>query len=230
MASSYTLASVSARLALERHDWHKASEVKAQTPGDYPLSAHPAMFAITHFARALGAANSGQEDLAIEEIALLNDLKSKEAKSSPYWAKQVEIQQLSAVAWLTYNQGLTKQALNVMKKAADLESSTDKHPITPGEILPARELYGDMLAMSEKHADALKQYEMALVRSPNRLNSLWGAGHMAELKGDMGKAFWYYSKLVDLTKDAEVRLDSVEKAKSFIAVAEKKKSEQETDS
>ncbi|NIP38779.1 MAG: hypothetical protein GWO07_08555 [Candidatus Dadabacteria bacterium] len=225
VASSYTLASVSARLAMERHDWQQASEVQAQTPGDYPIGAHPAMFAITHFARALGAANSGQEELAKEEIAILGRLQEQESKSSAYWAKQVEIQQLSAVAWLTYNQGLKEQGLNVMKKAADLEASTDKHPITPGEILPAGELYGDMLAESEKYADALKQYEKALVRSPNRLNSLWGAAHTAELTGDMGKAFWYYTKFVELTKDAEIEMENVNKAKAFLGMIEKKKEE-----
>ncbi len=112
-----------------------------------------------------------------------------------------------------------------MKKAADLEASTDKHPITPGEILPAGELYGDMLAESEKYADALKQYEKALVRSPNRLNSLWGAAHTAELTGDMGKAFWYYTKFVELTKDAEIEMENVNKAKAFLGMIEKKKEE-----
>ncbi|HSG30050.1 MAG TPA: hypothetical protein VLB82_00730 [Thermodesulfobacteriota bacterium] len=225
VVSSYTLASVSARLAMERHDWQQASQVQAQTPGDYPIGSHPAMFAITHFTRALGAANTGQEELAKEEIAILGRLQEEESKSSAYWAKQVEIQQLSAVAWLTYNQGLKEQGLNVMKKAADLEATTDKHPITPGEILPASELYGDMLAKSEKYSQALKQYERTLVRSPNRFNSLLGAAQMAELSGDKGKAFWYYTKFVELTKDAEIQLDEVDKAKTFIGMIEKKKTE-----
>ena len=217
VASSYTLASVSARIALERHNWGKASQVKAIEPGNYPLGSHPAMFAITHFARAMGAANSGRDEIAKQEIAILGELKNKEAKSSAYWAKQIEIQLLCAVAWLTYNQGLQTQGLNVMKKAADLESTTDKHPITPGEILPARELYGDMLFESKSYADALKQYEKALIRSPNRLNSLYGAGHSAELSGDIGKARYYYSKLVELTSDADIKMDKVERAKNCLA-------------
>jgi len=221
VASSYTLASVSARIALERHNWEKASRVKAIEPGNYPLGSHPAMFAITHFARAMGAANSGKDEIAKQEITILGELKNKEAKSSAYWAKQIEIQLLCAVAWLTYNQGLQTQGLNVMKKAADLESTTDKHPITPGEILPARELYGDMLFESKSYADALKQYEKALIRSPNRLNSLYGAGHSAELSGDIGKAQYYYSKLVELTKEAEIGLDKIENAKLYLASLQK---------
>ena len=219
--SSYTLASVSARIALERHNWEKASRVKAIEPGNYPLRSHPAMFAITHFARAMGAANSGKDEIAKQEIAILDELKNKEAKSSAYWAKQIEIQLLCAVAWLTYNQGLQTQGLNVMKKAADLESTTDKHPITPGEILPARELYGDMLFESKSYADALKQYEKALIRSPNRFNSLYGAARAAELAGDVGKAQWYYSKFVELTKEAEIGLDKIENAKSYLASLQK---------
>ena len=221
VVSSYTLASVSARIALERHNWEKASRVKAIEPGNYPLRSHPAMFAITHFARAMGAANSGKDEIAKQEIAILDELKNKEAKSSTYWAKQIEIQLLCAVAWLTYNQGLQTQGLNVMKKAADLESTTDKHPITPGEILPARELYGDMLFESKSYADALKQYEKALIRSPNRFNSLYGAARAAELAGDVGKAQWYYSKFVELTKEAEIGLDKIENAKSYLASLQK---------
>ena len=221
VVSSYTLASVSARIALERHNWGKASRVKAIEPGNYPLRSHPAMFAITHFARAMGAANSGKDEIAKQEIAILDELKNKEAKSSAYWAKQIEIQLLCAVAWLTYNQGLQTQGLNVMKKAADLESTTDKHPITPGEILPARELYGDMLFESKSYADALKQYEKALIRSPNRFNSLYGAARAAELAGDVGKAQWYYSKFVELTKEAEIGLDKIENAKSYLASLQK---------
>lgn len=221
VVSSYTLASVSARIALERHNWEKASRVKAIEPGNYPLRSHPAMFAITHFARAMGAANSGKDEIAKQEIAILDELKNKEAKSSAYWAKQIEIQLLCAVAWLTYNQGLQTQGLNVMKKAADLESTTDKHPITPGEILPARELYGDMLFESKSYADALKQYEKALIRSPNRFNSLYGAARAAELAGDVGKAQWYYSKFVELTKEAEIGLDKIENAKSYLASLQK---------
>ena len=179
------------------------------------------MFAITHFARAMGAANSGKDEIAKQEIAILDELKNKEAKSSAYWAKQIEIQLLCAVAWLTYNQGLQTQGLNVMKKAADLESTTDKHPITPGEILPARELYGDMLFESKSYADALKQYEKALIRSPNRFNSLYGAARAAELAGDVGKAQWYYSKFVELTKEAEIGLDKIENAKSYLASLQK---------
>jgi len=221
VVSSYTLASVSARIALERHNWEKASRVKAIEPGNYPLRSHPAMFAITHFARAMGAANSGKDEIAKQEIAILGELKNKEAKSSAYWAKQIEIQLLCAVAWLTYNQGLQTQGLNVMKKAADLESTTDKHPITPGEILPARELYGDMLFESKSYADALKQYEKALIRSPNRFNSLYGAARAAELAGDVGKAQWYYSKFVELTKEAEIGLDKIENAKLYLASLQK---------
>ena len=63
-----------------------------------------------------------------------------------------------------------------MRLAADMEDSTEKHPVTPGEVLPARELLGDMLIESQQNEKALQAYEEVLKKSPNRFNSLYGAG------------------------------------------------------
>ncbi len=114
------------------------------------------------------------------------------------WGIQVAIQRTAAEAWLAYERGETDAALELMQKAADMEASTDKNPVTPGEVLPARELYGDMLLASGRYDEARAQYEAALERSPNRFNSLFGAGRSAELAGDAETAASFYRRLLEI--------------------------------
>jgi tetratricopeptide (TPR) repeat protein len=82
-----------------------------------------------------------------------------------------------------------------MKTAADMEDSTSKHPVTPGEVLPARELYADMLLQMKLNDKALQTYKAVLQKSPNRFNSLYGAGDAAERSGNIEKAVFYYKQL-----------------------------------
>ncbi len=104
-----------------------------------------------------------------------------------------------------------------MQSAADLEATTEKHPVTPGEILPARELLGDMLLEMEKYQQATVQYEAALNRSKNRFNSLYGAAKSAELAGDKAKAKQYYQMLVDIAGTEEINRPQLQQANTFLA-------------
>jgi tetratricopeptide (TPR) repeat protein len=130
--------------------------------------------ATIHFARALGAARSGNATVAQNALKQLVTLHDIAARKSTYWANQIRIQELSVRAWLTLEKGKQTEALRLMQQAAKLEASTEKHPVTPGEILPARELLGDLLLQIERPMEALAEYETALKRSPNRFNSLYG--------------------------------------------------------
>jgi tetratricopeptide (TPR) repeat protein len=143
-------------------------------------------------------------------------MEEKTAETSKYWAKQVEIRRISAIACLTYLEGEKEKALNLMRQSARLEATTEKHPVTPGEILPSRELLGDMLLDMGRYTEALAEYETALARSANRFNSLYGAGRAAELGGNKGKAFWYYKKLIEMTADDSKR-ERLNYAKAFLA-------------
>jgi tetratricopeptide (TPR) repeat protein len=199
VASAYTFAAVPARLALERQEWADAASLKPRLPANYPWDRFPAMEAITYFAKALGAVRSGNVQAAgkaLDKLAALHDLS---AKTSTYWTKQIEIIRLSAMAWLTYEEGAREKALDIMQRAAELEASTEKHPVTPGEVLPARELLGDMLLEMGRYKKAQEAYETALDRSPNRLNSMYGAGRAAELGGNKKEALSFYRKLVEIT-------------------------------
>jgi tetratricopeptide (TPR) repeat protein len=184
LAVPYALAAVPARLALERQQWARAAALEPRVPASYPWDRFPAIEAITWFARALGAARTG--DIAAAETALgkLASLRETAAKASNYWATQVDIQRTAAAAWLAYAKGDEAQALESMRKAAQLEASTEKHPVTPGEVLPAAELLGDMFMELEQYADARVAYEKSLARSPNRYNSLSGAARAAEREGN----------------------------------------------
>jgi tetratricopeptide (TPR) repeat protein len=217
LASAYTFAAVPARVALERHMWDAAADLEPRVPSDYPWQTVPAMEAITHFARALGAARSGRLEQAREDLETLAAIKEQVAGRAPYWGTQVEIQRLSALGWLQLAEGSRDEALATMREAAELEAGTEKHPVTPGEILPARELLADMLLELDRASEALAEYEKALERSPNRFNSLYGAGRAAELSGDAAAASRYYEALVKVTANADTERERLRRARSYVA-------------
>jgi tetratricopeptide (TPR) repeat protein len=194
---AYSFAAIPARWALERRKWSEAADLKVE-PVDFPWPRFQWAQAITHFARAIGSARSGDVDRGRVETAKLADIQKQlaGAKDNYDWATQVEIQRKAASAWLTHAEGKNQEALELMRSAADLEDSTEKHPVTPGAVLPTRELLGDLLLELDRPADALKEYEQSLAVSPNRFNGLYGAGRSAELAGDQIKARRYYRKLV----------------------------------
>lgn len=216
VASAYTFAAIPARIALEQQDWESAASLKPRKPENYPWNRFPAMEAITYYTVALGAAKSGNLQLAGKAINALAELEKRTAETSKYWTKQVKIQRLSAMAWLKYLEGDKKTALDLMQQAANLEATTAKHPVTPGEILPSQELLADMLLDMGRYKEALKEYEATLVRSANRFNSLYGAGYAAELMGDKEKAVKYYKKLVEISA-ADAKRERLEHAKAFLA-------------
>ena len=216
-ATAYALAAIPARYALERQEWEAAARLKPRKPASFQWGNRFSAFEATiHFARALGAARSGDTSSAKSALKELEALHAIVAQKNAYWAGQIRIQQLSAQAWLAFEEGKKADALHLMQQAAGLESSTEKHPVTPGEVLPARELLGDMLMELERPKEALTEYETGLERSPNRLNSLYGAGRAAELAGDKKKAEVYYQKLFKLTAQADTKRPRLQDARRFL--------------
>lgn len=217
LATAYTLAAVPARVAVERQRWDAAAALELGGPDTFPWASFPQAEAITQFARALGAARSGDTDAAQQVLERLAVLQEVTAATSTYWAEQIEIQSLIAEAWLLHAQGREPEALEQMQRAAEREAETDKHPVTPGEILPASELLGEMLLGAGRPDEALAAYERALERSPNRLNGLYGAGRAAEQAGDAAKARHYYTALVELTETADTELEPRRHAEAYLA-------------
>lgn len=216
VATPYTFAAVPARLALERQRWKDAAALQPRVPESYPWDRFPAIEAISHFARALGAARSGRLEAARESIERLAALHDRAAETSAYWAQQVEIQRLAARAWVEYAEGRGDEGLATMRSAAELEASTEKHPVTPGEVLPARELLADMLLDMERYDEAQAAYEAALDRSPNRFNSLYGAGRAAEMRGDLDEARRWYGQLDEVCAEGPTPWERLTHARKML--------------
>jgi tetratricopeptide (TPR) repeat protein len=198
--AAYALAAMPARYAIERGDWKTAAQLE---PGQSSYLYTPAM---THYARALGSARSGnpaaaQQDLA--EIGILRDALVK--ANDKYWATEVEVNWLGAAAWIALAQGRQDEALTLMTRSADLEDKSDKHIVTPGRILPARELLGEMLLQVNRPREALAAFEASQLREPGRFRGLYGAAEAAAKSGDTAKARQYYARLVEMAGKGDPR-------------------------
>jgi len=201
--TAYALAAASARVRLEQEDWKGAIRIPVNGSKGISWEKYPAMSAITQFARGLGAARSGDVTIAKEAISSLGDIHDKLEKSGQtYWATLVASQQKSVEAWLEFADGDREMALRLMLQAADIEDSVSKHPVTPGAVLPARELLGDMLSLMGRENEALSAYESALKISPNRARSLRGAQQAAAKIGQAERSKAYQDQLESQLKTA----------------------------
>ena len=200
LGEAYARAAIPARYAIERGAWQEAAQLQPQ-PTRFAF-----IKAFTHYARALGAARGGDaaaSESDVQELARIVDML-KAAKNA-YWATEVEVQRLGASAWIVFARGNREAAIDLMRTAADLEDTSEKHAVSPGRLVPARELLGDMLLESGKPAEALAQYERSQVRDPNRFRTLYGAGQAAAQSGQRDKAKQYFTKLLEMTGVGELR-------------------------
>src|SRR5215469_1714063 len=213
LGSETGLAAVPARYMLERQDWRGAAGL--QIPA--AVNAPPAK-AIIHFARALGAARSGDLAAAQTDIGKLQELKAAlEKASQPYWAGQVGVQILAAQAWLAHGQGDGAEAVKLMRAAADLEDSSEKHVAMENRLYPMRELLADLLMEQNQPAAALAEYETSLKNAPQRLRGFYGAARAAAAAGDKEKSAVYFGSLVRLTRNADSDRSEIREAKHFMA-------------
>ena len=215
-AAAYALTAIPARLALERRDWKAAASVEMR-PAGFAWNKFPWTESAVVFARAVGFARGGDAASARGEISRLEKLRDslREAKNG-YWADQVEIARREAAAWLARAEKKDAEALELMRSAAALEDTVDKHPVTPGPILPAREQLGDLLLELGKPADALVEYRADLAASPNRLNGLYGAARAARLSRDAAAAKGYYEKVIALVAKGDGARTELAEARAFV--------------
>lgn len=192
---AYAYAAIPSRYVLENRKWKEAAALEV-APASFPWDKFPWQKAIIHFARLMGKVHTDDIAGATKELDVLKSLQgSLLSQKNEYQAKQVEVQMKSGEAWIELKKGNKEKAIALMQQAADLEDKTEKHPVTPGEVLPAREMLGDMWLAVQQPAKALETYEADMKRHPNRFNSLYGAGLAAEKTGNVQKAETYYSKL-----------------------------------
>ncbi len=196
--NTFAMAAIPARYAMERQQWTEAAALKPNPAPNTPYTE-----AITHFARAIGAARAGRPVDAAADVEKLAALRDREIEmKDEYWASQVNIQRLGADAWVMYAQGRKDAALKQMRETADMEDLTDKSAVTPGPLAPARELLGYMLLENGQPKEALVEFEAVMKKEPNRFLAIWGAGKAAEGAKQMAKAKGYYKQLVEMCKGA----------------------------
>ena len=189
---AYTYASAPARYALERREWQEASELELVRADDFPWQDFGWARSIYHFARGIGAARSGNPDAARKELAIIEEIQSNIPPALlAYWREEIQVHVDTVGSWIALAEGNTDKALELAAAAADREDAVDKHPVTPGEVIPARELYADMLLETGRHQESLAQFQTVLEGSPKRLNALLGAASAASKSGDTALAQHY---------------------------------------
>lgn len=207
---SYNALAMPARYALERDDWATAAALKVST-------ATPSAGAVTHFARGLGAARSGQAALARQEVAALEKLVTDlVAQKDAYWSHIVDAQRMAVGAWVAHAEGRHAEATQLARAAADKEELVEKHPVTPGPLIPARELLGDLLMVHNQPGAALEAYEATLKKEPSRARTLTGAARAAKAAGNRDVAKRYYAALIAVLDPSSTRPE-LKEATQFVA-------------
>lgn len=208
----YAIAMMPARYAVERGAWAEAMQLQAQqTAFHYPE-------AMTYFARALGAARSGNLEAAEKDAEKLAvEHKLLHADKNEYWANEVEVARLAVAGWIAQARGRNEEALKYMRAAADSEDHREKHIVTPGRLIPARELLGEMLLEQGQPVLALKELETSQQREPNRFRGLYLAAITAQGAGEPKKASEYFAKLLAMAKNADSALPELVRAQAYIA-------------
>jgi tetratricopeptide (TPR) repeat protein len=205
----YALAAVPARYALEGRDWERASALRAVAEGP------PWTQAISWAAIGLGSARTGKIERAEEAEKKLATLREA-ARENQYWTNQIEVQRREVAAWIAEKNGSSPDALAGMRSAAELEESMDKHAVTPGPVIPAREMLAELLSMHEQWQAATDEYQTVLKTAPKRFNAVYGAARCAEKAGNAKLANEYFKELTEIAVgderpelvEARRRLDS----------------------
>jgi hypothetical protein len=215
-AAAYAFAASPARWALERHDWKGAAGLKVE-PAWFPWKRFRNVEALVHYARAIGAARAGDASLArraAEEIAAIR--KELPATRDYNWAGSIGAQWEAAAALIEYAEGKKEDGLRLLRAAADHEDAIDKHPVTPGALLPVREILADLLLESGPALEALKEYEAVLKLAPRRFNATAGAAKAADKVGDRTKARAYATQLLEIARQAETQRPELVWARAYL--------------
>jgi hypothetical protein len=217
-AAAYAYAAMPARLALERGDWASAAKLPLTPAADaYPWAKYPQAEAANAYARALGAA--ALRDAAATEAELARLARLRDAATElkiGYWVEQIGIQIDVVRGFAAFKAGQTDAGIAGLQKAAEREDASEKHAVTPGPLLPARELLATALLERGDAAGALREFEAVLRKEPNRLRAMAGAGVAAERAGDAQKARDYDGRVSRQTAQADVGMPGLKLAQQSV--------------
>jgi hypothetical protein len=216
-AAAYAFAASPARWALERHDWRAAAALEIK-PEWFPWKQFRNVEALVQYARAIGAARAGDVAAArrsADEIAAIR--KAMPAIRDYDWSGSIGAQWEAATALIVLAQGKKTEGVRLLRSAAEQEDAVDKHPVTPGALLPVREMLADALLENGAAVDALKEYEAVLKTAPRRFNATAGAAKAADQAGDKIKARAYAVQLREIANNAETSRPELEWARAYLA-------------
>lgn len=216
--SAFHLAVMPARYAVERRDWEAAARVEPRTPADLSWDAYPWPEAMAWLARGLGRAHTGDLDAARAAEERMRELEeSTRLGGEETMATYIGVDRLILVGRIAHAAGDDEQAIELLERAAELEATVQKHPVTPGALLPPYEGLGDLLAELDRPAEALEAYEASLAVWPKRYNSLLGAARAAAAAGQPEVAERHYSELVAVSGEAAGERPGLLEAREFVA-------------
>jgi tetratricopeptide (TPR) repeat protein len=211
LTGSYGQSAIPARYALERRNWEEARMIAASTEGV------PWAQALSWMAIGIGSARSGDVARASQAEHTLASLRDA-ASQNQYWSNQIEVQRREVAAWISEQNGKASGATATMRSAADLEESMDKHAVTPGAVIPAREMLAELLSIHNRAQESLDEYQAVLRIAPNRFNALYGAASAAEAAGNATLASQFFQKLTEIAVGDE-RQELVTAKKKVAAMA-----------
>jgi len=216
--SAYAFAAIPSRFALERADWKAAAALKL-SPVDLAWNRFPQAEAVLVYARGLGAARIGNVAAARADAQRLQALKdAMVAAKNGYWSGQADFQIKAVNAWIALAEKRNDEALQLMRAAADVEEASDKHPVTPGNVVPSRELLGEMLLATGQPQQALVEFERSLKRDPNRFRAIYGAARAAQAAGNRELARTHYAKLQEQASGSDSERPELVQAREFLAM------------
>jgi hypothetical protein len=218
LAAAYAYAAMPARLALERGAWAEAAKLTLVPAAEaYPWKKYPQAEALNAFARGIGVALSGDAAAAGAEVTRLQALRdaAKEMKIT-YWADQIDIQAEVVRGLARVAGGKKDEGLALLRAAADREDATEKHVVTPGLLVPAREVLALVLLNEAKAGEALRGYETVLTKEPNRYRAFAGAMQAAERSGDAKKAAVFAERLLEQTAAADTQRPEMAQARKVL--------------
>jgi hypothetical protein len=179
----------------------------------FPWKKYPFTEAINAYARGIGAAKSGDAVAARAQADRLQTLRG--AMKVAYWVEEMAIQTEVVRGLASCAEGNRPACISTLRAAATREDATEKHVVTPGPILPARELLADTYFAIEKPREALREYEAVLVKEPNRYRAIAGAMQAADRAGDREKAKRFAAELTKQAAAADAARPSLTQARQL---------------
>jgi tetratricopeptide (TPR) repeat protein len=215
-AAAYTFAASPGRWALERHDWRAAAALEIK-PAWFPWSRFRNVEALVYYARAIGAAHAGDVAAARRSADEIANIRKAMPLNRDYdWSGSIGAQWEAATALIAWAEGKKDEGLRLLRLAADHEDAVDKHPVTPGALLPVREMLADLLLENGRPYESLKEYEATLKSAPRRFNATAGAAKAADRAGDKTKARSYVLQLQEIGTNAETSRPELQWARAYL--------------